>query len=154
MAQALNSSGTGVYIVPDPSTAEGTILYGKGPIGQIFYNSAGFPVTDGTSLISGFILALVTGLLIALTLRLVLPNFAARAQATILFAIGAVLWLHVGQAVFNHAPWGYSLYLAFSDLVGLIVAGLIAAKLLPEDRSVTDRVEAESVAALDPDTVH
>jgi hypothetical protein len=154
MAQSLNSSGTGVYIIPDPATAEGTVLYGKGPIGQIFYNSAGFPVTDGSSLIGGFILALVTGLLIALALRLALPSFAARARAIILFAIAAVLWMHVGQAVFNHAPLGYVLYLAFSDLVGLIVAGLIAAKLLPENKSVADRVEAEIATASDPYTVH
>ncbi|WP_336968900.1 hypothetical protein [Sphingobium aromaticiconvertens] len=153
MAQALNSSGTGVYIIPDPATAAGTVLYGKGPIGQIFYNSAGFPVMDGSSLISGFILALVTGLLIALALRLVLPSFAARARATFLFAIGAVLWLHVGQAVFNHAPWGYILYLAFSDLVGLIAAGLVSAKFLPEDKSAADRIEAD-ITASEPDTVH
>lgn len=154
MAQALNPTGTGVYIIPDPATAQGTVLYGKGPIGQIFYNSAGFPVMDGSGLIGGFILALVTGLLIALALRLVLPSFAARARTTVLFAIGAVLWMHVGQAVFNHAPWGYILYLAFSDLVGLIAAGLIAARLLPEDRSTADRVEADIDAADDPDTLH
>lgn len=150
MAHALNSSGTGVYIIPDPATAAGTVLYGKGPIGHIFYNSVGFPVMDGPSLIGGFALALVTGLLIAMTLRLVLPSFAARARATILFALAAVLWLHVGQAVFNHAPWGYILYLAFSDFVGLIVAGLVAAKFLPEDKSTADRVEAD-IAASDPD---
>ncbi|MDX3899628.1 MAG: hypothetical protein QHC40_03810 [Sphingobium sp.] len=136
MAQALNPTGTGVYIIPDPATAEGTVLYGKGPVAQIFYNSGGFPVTDGSSLIGGFILALATGLLIALALRLVLPGFGARARATALFAIGMVLWMHVGQAVFNHAPWGYILYLAFSDLVGLIAAGLIAAKLMPENEVV------------------
>lgn len=47
MAQALNAGGTGVYIIPDPSTAEGTILFGRGPIAQVFYNSNGYPVTDG-----------------------------------------------------------------------------------------------------------
>lgn len=150
MAQALNSNGTGVYIIPDPATAAGTVLYGKGPIGQIFYNSTGFPVMDGPSLIGGFALALVTGLLIAMMLRLVLPSFATRMRATILFAIAAVLWMHVGQAVFNHAPWGYILYLTFSDFVGLIVAGLVAAKFLPEDKSTADRVEAD-IAASDPD---
>lgn len=153
MAQALNGTGTGVYIIPDPATAQGTVLYGKGPIGQIFYNSAGFPVTDGSSLIGGFILALVTGLLIALALRLVLPSFATRVRATILFAIGMVLWMHVGQAVFNHAPWNYILYLAFSDLVGLILAGLIAAKLLPEDKIIAERVEAD-FATGNPEVMH
>ena len=27
LAQGLNASGTGVYIIPDPATAQGTILY-------------------------------------------------------------------------------------------------------------------------------
>ncbi len=132
MAQALGASGTGVYIVPDPATADGTILYGKGPIGQIFYNSAGFPVTDSASLIGGLILALLVGLLIAFALRLIAADFGTRARATILFSAVAVLWLQVGQAVFNHAPWGYILYLAFSDFVGLVAAGLIAARLMDE----------------------
>lgn len=130
LAQALNPTGTGVYIVPDPSTAEGTILYGRGPVAQIFYNSSGFPVTDGASLIGGFILALVVGVLIALALRFVVSDFDARMRVSVIFSIVAVLWTHVGQAVMAHAPWGYILYTAFSDFVGLAAAGIIAAKLM------------------------
>ncbi|MCP1469384.1 hypothetical protein J3E64_001059 [Sphingobium sp. OAS761] len=130
MAQALTPGGTGVYFIPDPSTAEGTVLFGKGPVAQIFYNSSGFPVTDGAALIGGLILALAVGIIIALALGFVAGGLAARVRATLLFALAAVLWLHVGQAVFNHAPWGYILYLAFSDFVALVAAGLIAAKLM------------------------
>ena len=134
MAQALNATGTGVYVIPDPATAEGTILYGRGPVAQIFYNSSGFPVMDSSALIGGLILALVVGVVIALALRAVAADFAGRARLTLLMALAAVLWLHIGQAVFNHAPWGYILYLAFSDFLGLAAAGLIAAKLLPDER--------------------
>jgi len=130
MAQALARSGTGVYVIPDPATAQGTILYGKGPVAMLFYNNGGFPVMDGSSLIGGLLLALATGVLIALALRFVTGDFNSRARVSILFALATVLWLHIGQAVFNHAPWGYSLYLALSDLVALSVAGLIAAKLM------------------------
>ncbi|RYM12966.1 hypothetical protein EWH12_05850 [Sphingobium cupriresistens] len=130
MAQALTPTGTGVYVIPDPATAQGTILYGKGPVAQIFYNEGGFPVMDSGALIGGLILSLVVGVVIALALRFVTTGFADRARATILFALGAVLWLHIGQAVFNHAPWGYILYLAFSDFMALALAGLIAAKLM------------------------
>jgi len=49
--------------------------------------------------------------------------------------------------VFNHAPWGYILYLAFSDFVALVAAGLVAAKIM-ESRHAP---EAQSV---NPDTVH
>lgn len=130
MAQALTTSGTGVYVIPDPATAQGTILYGRGPIATVFYNSSGFPVTDSSALIGGFILALAVGILIALALRFVATDFGSRARAAILFAIAAVLWTHIGQSVFNHAPWGYTLYLAFSDFVALAAAGLIAAKVI------------------------
>ena len=130
MAQALTAGGTGVYVIPDPSTAQGTILYGRGPVAQIFYNSSGFPVMDGGALIAGLILSLAVGVLIALALRLATSDFSARMRITLLFALAAVLWLHVGQAVFNHAPWGYILYLAFSDFVALSAAGTIAAKLM------------------------
>lgn len=147
MAQALTPSGTGVYVIPDPATAQGTILYGKGPVAMVFYNSSGFPVTDTGALAGGLILALVVGVLIALMLRFVSGDIGGRARLTVLFALAAVLWLHVGQAVFNHAPWGYSLYLAFSDFVGLVAAGLVAAKIM-ESR------HAAGAEAVTENTVH
>ena len=85
---------------------------------------------NGAALIGGLILALVVGVLIALALRFALADFGSRMRVTILFSIAAVLWLHIGQPVFNHAPWGYFLYLAFSDFLALAAAGLIAAKLM------------------------
>lgn len=130
LAQALTPSGAGVYVVPDPATAQGTVLYGKGPVAMIFYNSSGFPVTDSAALIGGLILALVVGVVIALALRFAAADFGNRGRLSILFSLAAVLWLHIGQAVFHHAPWGYILYLAFSDFLALAAAGLIAAKLM------------------------
>jgi len=72
----------------------------------------------------------VVGMLIALALRFVTTGFAERVRVALIFAMAGVLWMHVGQSVFNHAPWGYILYLAFSDFVALAVAGLIAAKIM------------------------
>lgn len=144
LAQALNATGTGVYTIPDPATAQGTILYGRGPVAQVFYNSGGFPVMDGASLIGGLILSVVVGVLIALALRFCLPDFISRLRASIFTALAAVLWIDIGQAVFMHAPWGYVLYVAFSDFVGLALAGLIAAKLM----------ETRTVASTDAGTLH
>lgn len=143
MAQALSPTGTGVYVIPDPATAQGTILYGRGPVAQVFYNEGGFPVMDSGALIGGLILSLVVGVIISLALRFALSDFASRARVTILFALAAVLWLHIGQAVFNHAPWGYIIYLAFSDFVALAVAGLIAAKLM-ESKADTGMATADA----------
>lgn len=130
MARALTQSGTGVYVIPDPATAEGTVLFGKGPIATILFNSRGFPVTDGGALIGGLVLALIVGLLIAFALRAVAVDFGGRVRAGLLFVLIAILWMHVGQPIFNHAPWGYFIYLAISDFVGLSAAVLVAAKLM------------------------
>ena len=136
LAQALTPTGTGVYIIPDPASAEGTVLYGKGPVATVFYNVSGFPVTDSAALIGGLILALVVGLVIAFSLRFTAADFGNRARIAVLFALAAVLWLDLAQAVFNHVPWGHILYLAFSDFMALAAGGLIAAKLM-ESGAVT-----------------
>lgn len=135
VARALNAGGTGVYVVPDPSTAQGTVLYGRGPVAQIFYNSGGFPVMDSGALIGGLLLALAVGVIISFALRCVASDFAGRARIGILFALAAILWMHIGQAVFNHAPWGYILYIAVSDFIALAVASLIAAKVMADNPS-------------------
>jgi len=130
LAQGLTQTGTGVYLIPSTTTSEGTILFGKGPIAQVLFNTNGYPSLDMNALIGGLILALVVGVIFALALRFVAGDTATRIRATIAFAMAAVLWLHVGQPIFNHAPWRYFLYLAFSDFVGLVLAGIIAAKLM------------------------
>lgn len=134
LAQALSVSGTGVYNIPSPNTAAGTVLYGKGPVAQVFFNTSGFAIPDSSALIGGFILSLVVSVAIALALRRVTGGWKARIRVLTLMAGAAVLWLHIGQPVFNHAPWRYFLYLAFSDFVGLMLAGGIAARwFMPQD---------------------
>jgi hypothetical protein len=131
LAQGLTQTGTGAYLIPSTTTSEGTILYGKGPIAQVLFNTSGYPSLDMNALIGGLILALVVGVIFALALRFVSGDTSTRIRAVVAFSMAAVLWLHIGQPVFNHAPWGYFLYLAFSDFVGLVLAGVIAAKLMP-----------------------
>lgn len=135
MAQALTGGGTGVYVIPDPSTAQGTILYGKGPVAMLFYNQGGFPVADGTALVGGLVLALITGVLIAFALRAIAGDLPARMRILFFFSLASVLWLHIGQAVFNHAPWRYILYLAISDFIALMLAGFIAVRLMEGRRT-------------------
>lgn len=137
LAQSLTPTGTGVYLIPSTTTKEGTILYGKGPIAQVNFNTSGFPSLDSEALIGGLILALVVGVLIALGLRLVASDAPTRVRAAVAFAMAATLWMHIGQPIFNHAPWGFYLYLAFSDFVALVLAGVIAAKFMPDIRTAT-----------------
>lgn len=131
LARGLTETGTGVYNIPSPDTSAGTTLYGRGPVAQVFYNVSGFPVVDSGAMIGGFILSLVVGVMIALAILALSGSsttFANRAKGVVLMSGAATLWLHIGQGVFNHAPWRYILYLGFSDFVALTVAGLLIAR--------------------------
>jgi hypothetical protein len=133
LAQNLTESGTGTYVIPWPSTGQGTVMFGQGPIATVHFNTGGFPVMDSASLVAGLILALITGLVIAFALRVV-RGFPERAQVALLFALAASLYLDLGQPIFNHYGWGYFVYLFLSDFIGLAVAGLVIARwFLPSE---------------------
>jgi hypothetical protein len=138
LAQTLSATGTGAYAIPATNTANGSVLYGKGPIATIHYNISGFPVVDSGALLSGLILALVTGVLIALALGAVgnrVIDFASRARVAVLFALAITLYTEIGQPIFNHYGYGYWVYLFFSDFLGLSLCGLIIARwFLPRTR--------------------
>jgi hypothetical protein len=128
LAQALTVSGTGTYAIPNMATSQGTVLFGKGPIATIHFNVAGFPVVDSASLLGGLIMALITGLIIAVAMSGIayrVTDFASRAKIAILFSLAASFYLDLGQPVFNHYGWGYFIYLFLSDAVGLSVASLV-----------------------------
>ena len=152
-ALAQNLSGTGTYIIPNPKTASGTVLYGKGPVAQVQFNAAGFPVEDMSMILTGFIFALVAGLLIAFGLAAVGGggrSFANVARLVVLFSLGITTWSILAQPVFNHFGWGYWIYSFVAETIGLILAGLIVARwfLPPAPAHVhpVERVEpAESV---------
>src|SRR3569623_3676828 len=71
LAQNLTQSGTGTYIIPAHQSAEGAVLYAKGPIATVHFNTAGFSPDDMSMILPGFIVALVTGLLMAFGLAAV-----------------------------------------------------------------------------------
>jgi hypothetical protein len=131
LAQQLTTLGTGTYAVPWTSTGGGTILYGQGPIALIHFNSGGFPVVDTAALIGKLVMAIVTAALIAGALSSIagrVTSFADRARVVILFSVAAALYLHVGQPVSNHFGYRFFIYLALSDALGLIAAGLVIAR--------------------------
>lgn len=131
LAQTLTQSGTGTYSIPATGTAAGSVLYGKGPIATVHFNMAGFPAVDTASLLQGLLLALLTGVIIALALGAVgsrVTDFASRARVAILFALAGTVWTELGQPIFNHYGWGYWIYLFLSDFIALSAAGLIVAR--------------------------
>lgn len=128
LSRALTASGTGVYVIPDPSQGAASTLYTQGPVATVFFNISGFPVRDTAALIGGLILAIVVGLLLAEGLRLAarwVPDTATRLRALLAFVLAPLLWLHLGQPIFNHTPWGYSLYALVADLAALFAGGWV-----------------------------
>jgi len=144
LARNLTVTGTGTYSVPWTGSQQGTALFGQGPIATIHFNTSGFPALDSASLIAGLILSIVTAFLIGMVLHGVahrVTALAERMRIVVLFAAAAVLYLDLGQPVYNHFGWPYFIYSGLCDLIGLIVAGLVIAKwFLPNPTSTVDRV--------------
>lgn len=147
LAQNLTRSGTGTYQIPNPDTAEGTVLYGRGPVASIHFNTSGFPVDDMNMIVTGFVFALVAGLVIAFALAAAGGcGFARLARLVVLYSTGITFWLLLAQPVFGHFGWGYWIYSFIAETTALIVAGLVVARwFVPAPRAET--VAAEPSAA-------
>ena len=130
LAHNLNPTGTGAYMVPEPrNSAAGTALYGQGPIAVVHYTARGFPTDDTGMLLSGFITAVISGLLIAFGLSASgASSFAARGRLVVCFALGVTTWTILAQPIFNHFGWGYWIYSFIAESTGLILAGLVIAR--------------------------
>ena len=130
MAQNLTPSGTGTYIIPSPSTPGGTVLFGRGPIATIHFNSGGFAAEDMSMMLPGLVFALVSGVLMALGIGAVAKenSFAETARMVVLFSLGMTIWTILAMPVFNHYGWTYWIYLFVSEAVALIAGGLIIAR--------------------------
>jgi hypothetical protein len=160
LAQNLTESGTGTYIVPGYKTAEEAVLYGKGPIATVHFNTQGASRNDMSAILPGFIVALITGTLIAFGLRAVAGpgiGFAGLARLVVLFSSGITIWTILAQPIFNHYGWGYWIYSFIAETAGLIAGGLIVAKwFLPRDHlphaAAAPREEAPHVGEAPPVT--
>jgi hypothetical protein len=131
LAQNLTQTGTGAYIIPADHSAQGAVLYAKGPIATVYFNTAGFSPNDMSMILPGFLVALISGLLIAFGLAAVGGggrSFAATARLVVLFSLGFTIWEFLGAPIFNHFGWGYWIYTFVAESTSLIVAGLVVAR--------------------------
>lgn len=130
-ALAQNIAHTGTYIAPDPATAAGTVLYGKGPVAMIHYNSAGFAASNMGGIIQGFIHELIVALILAFALfgiAVRVPDFASRARLVVLFAVAASALIHLGQPIWMHIDWAHAIFCFVADAAMLIAGGLVIAR--------------------------
>ena len=133
-AMAANLPATGTYFVPSGDTSEQAVMYGRGPVATVHYNTGGFSIADPTVMVSGFLHMLVVCLLMAVslyTLSLHIPGFGERVRLLVLGVVGAAVYMKLGDPIWYHQDWGHAIYLFIADCVSLIVAGLVILKLLP-----------------------
>ena len=112
-ALAANLPHTGRYEVPDSNTPSGTILYGRGPVATIDYNSAGFSTSDPTTMIGGFVQEAVASLMIAFSLFAIasrVPDFASRFRLGVGLGAAATVMITLSDPIFGHGPMGFAIY--------------------------------------------
>jgi hypothetical protein len=141
LALAQNLPHTGRFIVPDPGTAQGTVLYGRGPVATVDYNTAGASASNsGSMLIGGYVQEVVVVLLLGLALWPILgrvPDFASRARVAVGVSAAATVMIELANPIFNHGPWGFAIYATIADLCMLTAAALVLARwFLPAARPV------------------
>ncbi|HEX8512900.1 MAG TPA: hypothetical protein VF688_07315 [Allosphingosinicella sp.] len=130
-------SGTGTYVIPAHNSAAGAVLYARGPIATVHFNTRGYSPDDMSAILPGFIVAVIAGLLIAFGLAAVGGRpFADLAKLVVCFSLGFTVWKYLAAPIFNHFGWGYWIYAFIAESVALIVAGLVVARwFLPHHRS-------------------
>ena len=149
LVNALGEAGTGVYRIPDPSLGGGSVLYTEGPVATVFFNTRGFSVLDTAGLIGGLILAVVIGLLLAEGLRLAarwVPDAATRVRALLAFVLAPLLWVHLGQPIFAHTPWGYAIYALVADVAALFAGGWVVLRWFLGESRMVEGLQASEAA--------
>ncbi len=145
---AANLPSTGTYAVPQPTDAEATVMYGKGPIATIHYNAKGYSAEDPTAIFTGFIHEVIVCLLLAgalSTLDRRIPDFGSRARIVVLFSIAATGLITLGEPIWYHHDWPNFIYGFVANTAMLIVAGLVIARwFLPKAAEMTTPVAVPS----------
>lgn len=127
-----NLPETGTYQIPraDQSAAT-TVMYGKGPVATIHYNSKGFAATSNEQLLFGFLQEFIAVLLMGFALLGIagrVLDFASRARLVALFSLSGAVLMNLGEPIWNHHDWGHFIYLFVGDTAMLVIGGLIIAR--------------------------
>ena len=126
---------SGHYFAPHPSRAKSSAgeeaflkEHRRGPLVEIVYQKDGVDPMDARYLGVGFGHYLVSSLLMALLLVCALPRletYLARVGFIVLVAVFAVVATHLGNPVWFHHPWTFSLVKSLYGVVGWTLAALV-----------------------------
>jgi hypothetical protein len=135
LARELPASG--VYVLPFPPadmTDENFREKHKaGPIAHIFYKVQGHEPLDNKVLLSGWLQAFLSSLLMAVLVAMVhrgLPTFAKRWLFVSLTGIFACIAMESLYPVWWHHQWGFHLSIMLQQIIGWILAGSIIAAIV------------------------
>lgn len=129
LAQSLPA--TGYYLIPNPGTSNGAVLYGKGPTALVNFNTAGSSTADPAGMIGGFVQEVIVSLLIGLSLFVVadrVTDFASRARLVVGFSAAAVVMITTSDPIWMHGDWRFALYALIADLAMMCASGLVIAR--------------------------
>lgn len=126
-----NLTTDGVHFVPDSKVGteeEWMQRMAAGPVAMINFKSGGAQPME-TTMALGFAHMLVTSLLLAALLTYVAPAATYSARFRTIAAIGviAAVFAHLGQPIWWHYPWSYSIIGAVYDAGAYVIAGAILA---------------------------
>ncbi len=127
-ALAANLPHTGRYLVPDPGTAGGTVLYGRGPVATVDYNTHGYSVSSTAPMLGGFVQEAVAALMIALALLPVagrVTDFASRFRLAFGLSAAATVLIVLSDPIFGHGPWDFALFNLVACLAMLATASFV-----------------------------
>jgi hypothetical protein len=131
LSLAQNLPSTGYYLIPNPATSNGAVLYGKGPTALVNFNTTGSSTSDPSAMIGRFVQEVIVSLLIALSLYVVaerVTDFASRARLVVGFSAAAVIMMTMSDPISMHGDWRYALYGLIADLAMLCASGLVIAR--------------------------
>jgi hypothetical protein len=131
LADNLTASGTGTYIIPNPSTSAGGVGYINGPIATVHFTASGFPIADMSVLAWGFLHEFIICFLLGWALMGIdrrIPDYISRSKTVIMFALAASAFIHLGNPIWYHHDWTYEIYRFIADAIMLTVAGMILAR--------------------------
>lgn len=140
-ALAANLPVTGRYSIPNPATAQGAVLYGRGPVAVIDYNRGGFSMSDGAMMLGGFIHEVVVSLMIGLSLLAVagrVTDFASRLRLAIGLSAAATVMITLSDPIWMHQAWQFAIYNLIACLAMLAATSFVIVRwFLPAAASRT-----------------
>ena len=102
-----------------------------GPVGFVHISLEGRPVVQPETMAKGFVLTLVTVIIAATILQLAsLPSYGQRLKLAVLVGLAGAVMIDLGQSVWWHISWAWTLQGAIYDFAVWVVIGLVLAKFI------------------------